>query len=296
MNPRHPIYIVSKGRSDLQITSRVLDGLGVPHFVVVEGAELEAYAAKAPPSASFLVLDPEYQRTYKTCDELGDAKGKGPGPARNFAWDHAVSAGADWHWVMDDNIREFIRLNHNQYFRSLDGTPLACMEDFADRFSNVAMAGPNYFMFVPRRERRKAFFVNTRIYSCNLIRNDVPFRWRGRYNEDTDLSLRMLKASWCTLQFNAFLAHKLTTQTLKGGNTTEFYAREGTLPKSQMLVRLHPDVARLAVRWNRAHHYVDYSGFKHRPVLRPGVEVAAGVDDYGMNYLPLPSSRKASRG
>jgi len=44
-----------------------------------------------------------------------------------------------------------------------------------------------------------------------LIRNDVPYRWRGRYNEDTDLSLRMLKDRWCTIQFNAFLQGKAAT-------------------------------------------------------------------------------------
>jgi len=26
-----------------------------------------------------------------------------------------------------------------------------------------------------------------------LIRNDIPYRWRAKYNEDTDLSLRVLK-------------------------------------------------------------------------------------------------------
>lgn len=33
-----------------------------------------------------------------------------------------------------------------------------------------------------------------RAFPCILIQNDIPFRWRGRYNEDTDLSLRALKA------------------------------------------------------------------------------------------------------
>jgi hypothetical protein len=39
------------------------------------------------------------------------------------------------------------------------------------------------------------------------------------------------------VQFYAFLQYKLTTQTLKGGNTEAFYAEEGTLPKSKMLVQ-----------------------------------------------------------
>jgi hypothetical protein len=130
--------------------------------------------------------------------------------------------------------------------------------------------------------------MNTRIYSCNLIRNDVPFRWRGRYNEDTDISLRMLKAGWCTIQFNAFLQGKVATQTVKGGNTAEFYAREGTLAKSLMQVQLHPDVSRLVKKYGRWHHYVDYAPFKKNRLIRAkGVSAAAGVNDYGMSLKEL---------
>ncbi len=78
-------------------------------------------------------------------------------------------------------------------------------KDFVLRYENIAMAGPNYFMFAPRKRKHPPFSLNTRIYSCNLIRNDLPFRWRARYNEDTDLSLRMLKAGWCTVLFYVFL-------------------------------------------------------------------------------------------
>lgn len=288
MNPRWPIYIVSKGRAGAQLTSRHLHEMGVPHTVVVEAAEAEAYRAQAAPSATIIVLDPRYQAEYETCDDLGTTKGPGPGPARNFAWDHALAAGAAWHWVMDDNIDGFFRIYRNRFYRAGDGTILRCMEDFADRYRNVAMAGPQYFMFVARKSKAPPFVTNTRIYSCNLIRNDVPYRWRGRYNEDTDLSLRMLKDGWCTVQYNAFLQYKVPTQSMRGGNTDEFYAREGTLPKSQMLAQLHPDVARVAWRFGRWHHYVDYSPFKATPLRRrPGVTIEPGRNDYGMTAQRL---------
>ena len=50
---------------------------------------------------------------------------------------------------------------------------------------------------------------------------------------------------------------------MTGGNTEAFYAGEGTLPKSKMLVDMHPDVAKLAFKFSRWHHVVDYSVFKH---------------------------------
>lgn len=291
MNPAYPIFIVSKGRAATSLTARALDRIGVPFRVVVEEAEVEAYAAKLG-RERLLVLDPAYQREYETCDDLGLSKSVGPGAARNFAWDHAIAAGAEYHWVMDDNIDGFFRLNRNLKTPVADGTVLRVMEAFVERYSNVAMAGPNYFMFAWRKSTMPPLTLNTRIYSCNLIRNDVPYRWRGRYNEDTDLSLRMLKDGWVTVLFSAFLQLKLTTQTVAGGNHADFYAKEGTLPKSEMLVALHPDVARVAWRFGRWHHIVDYSPFRgNRLRLRPGVSVPDGVDDFGMRLQVLRDGR-----
>ena len=287
MGPRFPIYIVSKGRHESRLTVKTLEEMQVPYFVVVEEQELEAYAAVVD-RARLLILDASHQHAYDTCDDLGDSKSKGPGPARNFAWDHAAASGAAWHWVMDDNIRYFYRLTHNQKVPVADGVVFRCMEDFCLRYTNVAMAGPNYEKFVYRKKKEPPLIMNTRIYSCNLIRNDMPFRWRGRYNEDTDLSLRMLKAGWCTVQFNAFLQGKIATQTVKGGNTKEFYEHEGTLPKSRMQVALHPDVSRLVFRFGRWHHHVNYRSFKANKLVRkPEVELPEGADNYGMSLKKI---------
>jgi hypothetical protein len=287
MNPSFPIYIVSKGRADTRLTSKALEAMGVPYYIVVEEQERDLYAAVINPG-KVLVLDKRYQRDYDTFDELGDGKSKGPGAARNFAWDHSIENGFPWHWVMDDNITYFYRMNRNQKIRCGDGTLVRCMEDFCLRYSTLSMAGPNYAMFAPRKIKMPPFVANTRIYSCNLIRNDVPYRWRGRYNEDTDLSLRMLKDGWATVQFNAFLQNKLATQKVKGGNTEEFYAKEGTLPKSQMLVAMHPDVSRLVWKFGRWHHHVDYRPFRNNLLrLRPDAQVAEGVNDYGMEVRSI---------
>jgi hypothetical protein len=282
---RHPLYIVSKGRWDTQMTSKALTDMNVPHHVVVEQAEVDLYRERGRALgidlAEYVVLDPAFQRDY---DALGDFPSPGSGAARNFAWEHSIALGAEWHWVMDDNIQRFHRFNRNVKTPVADGTVFRCMEDFCERYENVAMAGPNYFMFAyAKDDRYPPFYLNTRIYSCNLIRNDVPFRWRGRYNEDTILSLDMLKAGWCTILFMAFLQFKMVTQTMKGGNTDELYA-QGTYDKSKMLVDAHPDVASLVWRHERWHHEVDYPRIARHNVLRrrPDVEVREGVDNYGM--------------
>ena len=289
MNPEYPIYIVSKGRWDSRLTSKALEKMNVPYYIVVEEQEFDQYASVISED-KILILDKQYQRDYDTCDDLGDTKSKGPGAARNFCWQHSIDKGYDWHWVMDDNIINFRRLNNYEKIQVLNGTIFHAMEEFCLRYKNVAMAGPNYTMFAYSADSSKVppYYLNTRIYSCNLIRNDIPFRWRGRYNEDTILSLDILKAGWCTIQFNAFLQHKIRTQSIKGGNTEEFYSKEGTLPKSQMQVAMHPDVSRLVWKFGRWHHHVDYRPFKKNKLIRKeGIEVPEGVNNYGMELVQI---------
>ena len=67
-----------------------LEAIGVPYRVIVEEQELSEYAAVVD-RANILVLDRAYQDRYDTFDDRGDNKSKGPGPARNFAWDHAIA-------------------------------------------------------------------------------------------------------------------------------------------------------------------------------------------------------------
>jgi hypothetical protein len=285
MNPKHPVYIVSKGRWESRLTSKSFEEMKVPYFIVVEEQEYENYASVIAPE-KILILDKQYLRDYDTCDSLGDSLGVGPGAARNFCWQHSISLGASWHWVLDDNIDGFCRLNRNERHEVTSGTIFRIAEDFVERYENVSQAGFEYRFFAGGSRRKKPpFRLNTRIYSCILNRNDVPYRWRGRYNEDTDLSLRMLKDGWCTVLFQCFLQNKAATQTIKGGNTAEFYEKEGTLPKSQMLVDLHPDVSRLAFRYGRHHHHVDYSSFQKNLLVRKEGIFPEGINNYGMKLV-----------
>lgn len=178
VNPRNPLYIVSKGRWESRLTSKALTEMMVPHHIIVEEQEYLSYKAVISKYATLLVLDKKYQEAYDTCDDLGDTKSKGPGAARNFAWDHSISTGAENHWVMDDNIRRFFRFQDNRQIPVGDGTIFCCMEDFCNRYKNIGMAGPNYTMFLLRKRGNKypPFVLSTRIYSCNFIRNYIPYR------------------------------------------------------------------------------------------------------------------------
>jgi hypothetical protein len=279
--PRFPLYIPSKSRYESAYTAKYLDYMKVPYRLVVEEQEYYNYVATIGDRKKLLVLEDTYKDKYDYCDDLGRSIPTGSGPARNFIWEHSISEGHDWHWIMDDNIRSFRRLHKNEKVKTSNGSIFRAMEDFILRYKNVAMGGPNYYMFAPARQKAAPFQINTRIYSCNLIRNDLDFRWRGRYNEDTILSLDLLKKGYCTILFNAFLQEKITTQTVKGGNE-ELY-KHGTLDKSKMLVREHPDVSRLTFKFGRYHHHVDYNGFiKNNKLVRKDKLQGKGVNNYGI--------------
>ena len=270
MNPRHPIFIVSKGRAQYgPLTGRALDAIGVPYRIIVEEQDVAAYSAKGH-ADRLHVLPPSYKTDYEVLDGLGLSKSTGPGPARNFAWDIALQEGASWHWVMDDNIQWFIYSHANERIKVYDGALLRFAEDFTAQYHNVPLAGPQYDMFVPRKEKGWPFQVNTRIYSCSLIRNDSPFRWRGRYNEDTIMSLDVLTGGYMTILFKFLLQVKTATQVMTGGNTDDLYA-EGTKEKSELLKRVYPQFTQLKWKFQRHHHVVDYkaAATSRRLVRRP---------------------------
>lgn len=245
----------------------------VPYHIVVEPQEYDQYAAVIDPARIYVL----------PFSNLG----RGSIPARNWVWEHAISMGAARHWIVDDNIYDFFRAANNNRYKVDSGSTFAAIEDFTDRYENVALSGMQYKMFAPKRAGFSPLILNTRIYSCILINHRLDLHWRGRYNEDTDLSLCALKAGWCTVLFNAFLIDKATTMTVKGGNTDELYRlddqKDGRLLMAQSLQRQHPDVVKITRKWGRWQHQVDYRPFKgNKLIRREGVEIPDRPNEYGM--------------
>lgn len=246
--------------------------MNVPYKIVVEPSEYENYAS---------VIDKE---KIIVCPEDFSKRGQGGIPVRNFVWEHSINNGNKWHWILDDNIESIERFNHNMKIKCKTGTPFYIVEDFALRYENVAQAGMHYSIFCPANEARSPIEFNTRIYSCILIRNDIPFRWEGKYNEDTDLSIRCLKAGWCTVLFRAFLIGKRATMTQKGGNTDTIYNEgDNRLEFAESLARKHPDIVKVSKRCGRWHHVVNYKPFKKNLLVRKdGLSIPSEINNYGM--------------
>lgn len=259
MNPKYPVYVISKGRPKTCLTVRELIKLKVPFLLVVEPQEQKQYK-KYWPNVNYLITP------FSNLQQ-------GSIPVRNFVWQHSIEAGHDKHWILDDNLEGFHRLNNNMKPKVTDGTIFKCCEDFTDRYKNVMISGMNYYNFCKKTDKVPPYYLNTRIYSCILINNSLQFRWRGKFNEDTDLSLRVLKSGYCTILFNAFLCGKVTTQRMKGGNTNSLYEKtDNRLEFAQSLKDQHPDLVDVVWKFNRWHHKVNYKPFKINRLKR--------VDDY----------------
>ena len=291
-----PVYVISKNRPTACKTSEFLSLMEVKHYVVVEDWQLHEYeeTVGTSPYTTLLTIPQRFFDEYETLYDF-EAKGEkrltGPGAARNFCWWHSKENGYFAHHVLDDNENGGFILCDNIKWKLRTGAWIRAMEDHFLAHDNVAIAGPNYGKFATQNDVHPSHIYNTRIYSWLLIRNDLwdkGFKWRATWNEDTILSLDVLKAGYATLQWNVFLQDKMTTQTLKGGNTEEFYAKEGTVRKSQMLEDAHPDVAKVVWKFSRVHHTVDYSPFANNdPQFHPERMPYEDNHDYGMYAVKI---------
>lgn len=271
--PRYPVYVISKGRHDQCLTAKHLVRDNVPFRLVVEPQEHDAYAR-----AGFA----EYLTDLPFAN-----LGQGSIPARNWCWEDAKMRGAARHWILDDNIDGFWRRYKTRRYRCEASAPLACLEDFADRYENVGLAGFNYYMFAVDGDKIPPFYRNVHVYSTILIDNAMPYRWRGRYNEDTDLCLQVLSGGLCTVLLNVFLIWKMTTMTMTGGNTAELYKGDGRLKMARSLERAWPGVVETKRRFGRPQHVVKdaWKRFDTPLKRRDGVDFSAFKDpnEYGLS-------------
>jgi hypothetical protein len=103
---------------------------------------------------------------------------------------------------------------------------------------------------------------NVHVYSTLLIRNDLPHRWRLRYNEDTDLCLQVLADGLATVLVSAFMIDKKTTMTMSGGNTDLLYAGDGRTKMARSLRALWPEYVTVRRRYGRDQHVVAWDAFQ----------------------------------
>ena len=275
--PRYPVYIPSKGRANFCFTAKFFIEDGIDFKIVVEPQEADLYIQNYG-AERILVLP---------FSNLG----MGSTPARNWLWDHAKKNGHKRHWCFDDNIRWIYRRYQTKRIRCNTGIALRACEDFTDRYTNIGVSGLNYEMFAPDKGKMPPYQLNCHVYSALLIDNNLPYRWRLRYNEDTDLCLQVVTNNLCTVLFNAFLIKKMRTMTLKGGNSDELYKADGRLKMARSLEAMWPEYVTTRYRYGRPQHVIKDSWrcFKTPLIRRPDLDWdnLPAVNNYGMTLKKM---------
>lgn len=251
--PTYPVYIISKGRYEKTLTADSFERSGLDYLIAVEPQEYDLYVKKLGENR---VLKLPFSNL-----------GLGSYPARNYCWEHAKKQGHKYHWLFDDNITEFRKWVNGKRKKWLDiNSALVFVEQNAKQ-TNVDISGfeePNFCQKIPK----KPFKENCHVYSAMLIKNELPYRWRLKYNEDVDLCLQILHNGGSTSSCVYYMANKVSTmQKIKGGNQTELY--QGNAPvknllKAKMLEKVWPQYVKTVIRFGRHHHLVDWKQFKKK--------------------------------
>ena len=275
----YPIFVISYNRAKTHTTAKWLAEYGVHHYMVVHKEQIADYKKYQTPEmktyTTFLEFDDSYKLKYETCDNIPHrVQNAGSGAERNFAWDYSIKIGAKAHWLMDDNMTfsHIVGINPKGiYVRK------KCLkEDFAVKFHKAEHFFNKYenllLMELTQNDfcinsTKLTYALNTRCFSCNLIWNAMPIRWRGRYNEDVILSTDVMVAGYCIASYHGgVLKKKQSTRCASGGNhatktgdTNSLYQdgfdyKNSSLKKTNLLITVYPQFYRKVVKYGRIHH------------------------------------------
>jgi len=272
MNPRYPIYVISKGRFNNCKTAKFLIKDKCPFYLVVEPQEYEEYKKRY--NCNILVTPEDFSK-----------RGQGSIPVRNFIWKHSSDNSFERHWCVDDNISGIYYRFKGKRFWCKSQPAFCSIEDFIDRYTNIGIGGMNYGMFVVDNRPMPPFYHNVHVYSCLCIMNKLPYRWRGRYNEDTDLCLQVLSGGYCTILTNIFSIDKMTTLTMKGGNMETLYKGDGRLKMARSLERKWPRVVTTKRRFQRPQHVIKSNWKYFDTPLKKKKGLKIEKKDYGLKLV-----------
>lgn len=284
-DPRYPIYIPSKGRSHAPLSITMFLRESMPFHVVVEPQEVEAYSKVA--GEDRVLCLPE--------------SGRGLTYSRNWIRQHAIDGGATRHWQFDDDIRYMRRVYRGHRIRMPARIAICAAEDFCDRYENVGLASFNSQFFVPStegsvRSAKTPFILNGRCYTVLFVNHATGLKFRGRYNEDTDMTLQTLSSGWCTILFQAFVIATPKTMSSRGGQTA-IYGDDGRLKMARALERAWPGVVTTHRRFGRPQHVVAFQWKRFDTKLIRRAEHRddeAKSDEYGLELVARKDTEYAA--
>lgn len=243
----YPVYVISKGRYKYtrnRMTWTFLRQEGIPFYLVVEPSEAREYER----IHDNLLILPEDNYGYSV-------------PARNFVWEHSMKMGYEAHFVLDDNIDKVLVVGRGKRKMTRIANLLKACIYVSKMYEKWGMIGLREGQFIIKPQKKFITF-NTHVYSFILINNNLPFRWRLKYNEDIDINLQTIGRGFFTISVLIFSFHKYQTRFLEGGNTSTLYTqRNSKILKTNTLVAQYPHIVKGKNKFGRFHHEIDWRKF-----------------------------------
>jgi len=237
---KYPIFIPSRGRENTCLTANLLLIENIDFLIVVEPQDLEKYSATFG-NSKLLVMQENNQ---------------GIAYVRNFIKDYAKEKGYLYHWQIDDNIKNFRIRTNGKNEKTTAQYCLTQAEVFVDLYKNIGGVGLTHTAFA--FSHKNPIEVNKQIYSCVLIKSDLPISYRKETVDDTDFSLQILTLDnnyWCTLLLCRLLIEKAATLSMKGGNTEIEYKKEQGLSGRELrtrgLIKQWPGIFKYTYQYGR---------------------------------------------
>jgi hypothetical protein len=229
----YPVYVPSKGRPNVRMTTKFLEEAGITFYVVVEPQDAESYRKNYSSDQILVMAENDQGIAY----------------ARNFCKDHSKSKGDAFHWQIDDNIHYLGYRSDGKNHKGSATSIIGLAESFVNKFENVAAASLSHNMFA--FAKKYSIDINKQVYTCALFGNNNDLKWRPDVIEDTDYSLQVLTAGYTTILFNRLIMNKVATGVIKGGNTEISHGGNRRLLRSQALEKYWPGWFKITEQYGR---------------------------------------------
>ena len=210
----YPLCILSFNRADENgKTHKLLTKLGLNHYLFIEPSQKKMYENWMVHHYCKLIIYPENFSMMSM----------GGTPGRNYILDWAQQQGYDRVWMLDDNIKEYRRLQFGTKNIIQSSEIFTHIERYIKRFNNIGGVAHNFAPFIVEGDKRPCIIENCKIYSSMCLLTNPDIRFRYKYNEDVLISMEYIEKGYTTLCFNSVLYSKNTSGLDQGGNTTSIY-------------------------------------------------------------------------
>jgi len=216
---KYPICVLSYDRHDKNgKTHLTLSKFKINHYLFIEPSEKEEYDKWINHDYCELVVLPSDYHLI----------GMGSTSVRNYILEWGRKLGYERVWMLDDNIKKYIRLFQGVKNEIISNEIFTSIEKYVNRYDNVGLVSHNFNPFVNEGDCRSCIVKNNKCYSSMLIKTNEDIIFRYKHQEDNLISIEYINKGYCNLCFNHILYDKDTSGTNNGGNHSVIYkVKEG---------------------------------------------------------------------